>query len=312
VDAGRIVEMIHPPKLSLPDEMPLLQEAYIRVFRECSYSEPIRDNTFRPDNWLINFPFNCWHNDSSQPLETYQTLALVNALYFTFILREDTVIDDYHLPRDEFQPHILDYCQARVLREAAMKHLFDLCGSEVAAFILRYEQMYYNALIWEKTLRSEDVSFEAMASREHCEQLGRKVMPLCLSFAAFCLLTGNTGSIAECEELIINYHTAHQLFDDMADLLSDAEKPDASYLLRALAHHGIEKTSLRADNAKQVLLESGVAAQAVLVAERCLRVAREKAELLNFVYMLGQIECLERKIASAYALLHAEGQEVSS
>jgi hypothetical protein len=96
----------------------------------------------------------------------------------------------------------------------------------------------------------------------------------------------------------------------MADLLSDIEKPDASYLLRALAHHGIEKTSLRADNAKQVLLESGVAAQAVLVADHCLRVAREKAELLNFVYMLEQIERLERKVASAHALLHAEGQAV--
>ena len=297
-------------QLSLSDEMPFLRDAYSRVFRDCSYPEPVRDSTFRPDNWLVNFPFNCWHNDSSKPLEMYRTLGLVNALYFTFILREDTVIDDYHLPREEFQPHILEYCQARVLREVAMKYLFDLCGSEVAAFILRYEQMYYNALIWEKTLRSEAVSFEAMASREHCEQLGRKVMPLCLSFAAFCLLTGNTGSIAECEELIINYHTAHQLFDDMADLLSDIEKPDASYLLRALAHHGIEKTSLRADNAKQVLLESGVAAQAVLVADHCLRVAREKAELLNFVYMLEQIERLERKVASAHALLHAEGQAV--
>jgi hypothetical protein len=268
--------MMNSTQLSLSDEMPFLRDDYSRVFRDCSYPEPVRDSTFRPDNWLVNFPFNCWHNNSSQSLETYRTLALANALYFTFILREDTVIDDYHLPREEFQPHILEYCQARVLREVAMKHLLDLCGSEVAAFILRYEQMYYNALIWEKTLRPEDVSLEAMASREHCEQLGRKVMPLCLTFAAFSLLTGNMDSIAECEELIIHYHTAHQLFDDMADLLSDAEKPDASYLLRALAHHGIEKTSLTADNAKRILVESGVAAQALHVAERCLGVAREK------------------------------------
>lgn len=303
MDAGRIVEMMHPQEFSLPDKMPLLRDAYSRVFHECSYPEPLRDSTFRPDNWLVNFPFNCWHNDPAQPLETYQTLALVNALYFTFILREDTVIDNYHLPRDEFQPHILDYCRARVLREVAMKHLLDLCGSGVVAFILRYEQMYYNALIWEKTLRAEDVSLEAMASREHCEQLGRKVMPLCLSFAAFCLLTGKTQDIPVCEELIINYHTAHQLFDDMTDLLSDAQKPDASYLLRALAHHGVEKTSLTADNAKRILLESGVAAQALLVAERCLGVAREKAELLNFVYMLGQIERLEQKVNVGHALL---------
>jgi hypothetical protein len=297
-------------QLSLSEEMLLLQEAYFRVFRECSYSEPIRDNTFRPENWLVNFPFNCWHNNSSQSLEMYRTLALVNALYFTFILREDTVIDDYHLPRDEFQPHILEYCQARVMREVAMKNLLDLCGSEVAAYILRYEQMYYNALIWEKTLRSEDVSLAAMASREHCEQLGRKVMPLCLTFAAFCLLTDSQEHLPHCEELIIQYHTAHQLFDDMSDVFSDLEKPDCSYLLRALEHQGIEKTSLTADNAKQILLDTGVAAQFVNVAERCLRVAREKAERLRFVYMLEQIERLERKVEAGRALLHSESVPV--
>jgi len=299
--------MNNSDQMLIADEMLHLQEAYFNVFGECSYPEPERDSTFRAENWLLNFPYNCWHYDSSQPLATYRTLGLVNALYFTFILREDTVIDDYHLPREEFQPHILSYCRARVLREVGMKQLLDLCGSEVTAYILRYEQMYYNALVWEKTLRPEDVSLAAMASREHCEQLGRKVMPLCLTFAAFCLLTDSQEHLPHCEELIIQYHTAHQLFDDMSDVLKDVDKPDGSYLLRALAHQGVEPASLTADTIKQILVDTGVAAQAVSVAERCLQAAREQAERLKFVYMLEQIERLERKAEAAHTLLHAVG-----
>jgi hypothetical protein len=182
--------------------------------RASSFLPPIeRDNSFRVENWIMVFPFNFLSYGGKYS----QTLALLNSLYVMFFLREDDILDEYHLPNEEFRLFTMRHCEAQQFRSYAIAELIELCGKEISPFILRYEQMYYNALIWEKTLRSEAVSFEAMASREHCEQLGRKVMPLCLSFAAFCLLTGNTGSIAECEELIINYHTAHQLFDDRND-----------------------------------------------------------------------------------------------
>jgi hypothetical protein len=295
--------MMNSIDFPIAEEMLLLHAAYIRTFREYSYPEPKPDNTFRTENWLVNFPFNYWHNNSSQPLTTYQTLGLINALYFTFILCEDTVIDDYHLPREEFQLHVLEYCQARVLREIAINHLLNLCGSEVARFILRYEQMYYNALIWEKQLRPEDVSFEAMAGQEHCENLGRKIMPLCLTFAAFCLLTDSQENIPYCEELIVQYHIAHQLFDDISDLLSDLDKPDKSYILRALTHQGVDLSSLTEDNTKDILLKTGVAIQVLDIADKCLQAARQNAERLKFVYMLQQIQRLERKVEAGRTLL---------
>jgi hypothetical protein len=263
------------------------------------YLPPLqRDRTFREENWIVVFPFNF-----SERSEIISTLALLNSLYVTFFLREDDVLDEYHVPPGEFRLYTLRHCEAQQFRGYAVQELIHRCGNAIMPYLARYEQMYYHALIWEKTLCANDISLEAIGNPEHCEQLGRKIMPLCLSFAAYSILTGTEERIGNCEELLVRYHAAHQLFDDMSDLLRDAAKPDKSYLLRALEHHGIEGASLTADNARKILIETGIAAQVITVSDRCLRVAREKAEVLNFTLMLQQIQRLERKVEAGRTLL---------
>lgn len=256
------------------------------------------DNTFRPDNWLITFPYNyssCFNNGS---LELIRKLAVINALYLVFFRREDDVLDEYHLRQYEYRGLLLKMCEAHNLRNLAVGQLLQLCGDDVYPYLFDYERKYYGALIWEKAQHS--VSLENMLEEENLKWLGYKLIPLALTYAGFCVKTGTVRNLDCCESLLVHYHIARQLADDLNDLPRDITKPDKSCII--LACERSLHTAVDASGVMETLIQEGFYKKILEVIADHLNKAKAYALRLNFQFFLRHIEKAEKAVASSNGL----------
>ena len=281
--------------MNIKSEMKRLEANFYNNLKIYSKSDKIhrKDKTFREDNWIMNFPFNYHFFGGNSSIDVIRKLSLVNALYGTFFLREDNVLDEYHTPKSVYQDYILKMCEAHTLRNLAIGQLLHLCGDKIYEYIFEYEKMYYHAIIHEKSLNN--VSLENMLQNENLVFLGHKAILLIITFCAFCLLRDIIDKIPICENLILNYHIAHQLNDDLMDLKNDMEKPDQSYVIKAF------KTSSNLDNIslndiKELLFEKNYDYKIIEQIGSYLNIAEPFAQKLNFQLFLKQINRLKRKV----------------
>lgn len=256
----------------------------------------VADNSFRPNNWLITFPYNFALSFKDESPELIRKLAVINAIYLVFFLRQDDVLDEYHLPREQYRDLLLKMCNAHSLRNLAIGQLLHLCGNDVYSHLYAYEHKYYNALIWEKS--QQLVTLESMLEEKNLKWLGYKLMPLGLTFAGFCIKVGSLEKITLCENLIVHYHIAKQMSDDIIDLDKDLYKPDKSYLIRA-CEQSLQCTDLTVPIIKDTLIVRGFDKKILATIGHHLDKARKYALELEFRVFLEHIEKAEKRIGVA-------------
>lgn len=285
-------------RLDINHELSILRASFENAIRPLwSQSIPsVADNSFRPNNWLITFPFNFASSFQDELPELIRKLAVINAVYGTFFLREDDVIDEYHLPPHEYRGLLVKMCNAHSLRNLAVGQLLRLCGADVYSYLFDYERKYYEALIWEKN--QDSVTLETMLDEENLIYLGWKLMPLALTYAGFCIKTGVLDNIELCENLILHYHIAKQLSDDINDIEKDFYKPDKSYLIRA-CEQSLQCTDLTVPIIKDTVMARGFDKKILATIRHHLEKARKYALELEFGVFLEHIEKAQKRIRVA-------------
>lgn len=280
--------------INIEKEIKLLEKNFYNQIKPYYYPslKHIKDKTFRPGNWIITFPFNFIQTKSKNELILIRKLSIINAIYVYFFFREDNVLDEYHLPSNEYKTFLMQMCEAHSLRNLAIKQLINLCGEEIFNFIFEYEKKYYDSLIFEKLVHN--ISIDDMLKKENLIYLGNKVMPLAITYPAYCLKNNNISKIKQGEELIINYHIAHQLFDDIADLEEDINKPDLSYTIKIIKEYS-KKHDIGVNEINNILYETGLKIKIIKTALDYLKAAKEYANKLRFSYFTLKIKDLEKK-----------------
>jgi len=276
----------------LKEEMKLLENNYynqIKIhFKLIDFKRS--QFTFREDNWLLTFPFNFYNNGS---LEFIRKLALINSFYLSYFLAEDDVVDDYNSSIYEFREIIKKFLKMRSLNNLAIGQFLNLFGQEFYEYIFDYEDKYYRALRFEKD-SLENISLDNMLDESNLKYLGYKLMPLCVCYTGFCLKHGKKGNIALCEELIIHYHIAKQLYDDFVDLSEDFQKPDLSYLIKACKLI-LTKNEFSVDSIKQLLLQNSFYKNYFSIINNHLDKAANIAKKLNFIIFVKEIQWLKNR-----------------
>ncbi|MBU1299117.1 MAG: hypothetical protein KKB77_08220 [Bacteroidetes bacterium] len=282
-------------------ELNILRTSFENAIRPLwSKSIPyITDNSFRPNNWLITFPYNFESSFKDESPELIRKLALINAVYLVFFLREDDVLDEYHLPHEQYRELLLKMCNAHSMRNLAVGQLLHLCGTDVYSYLFDYERKYYNALILEKNQNS--ITVETMLDEENLCCLGWKLMPLALTYAGFCIKTAVLDNIKSCENLILHYHIAKQMSDDINDLDKDLYKPDKSYLIRA-CEQSLQCTDLTVTVIKDTLIARGFDKKILATIGQHLDKAKKCALELDFRFFLEHIDKAEQNIRATAQL----------
>ncbi len=282
-------------KINMNTEMSILRNNFIKHYdMNKNLDKKIDNGSFYPENWIITFPYN--FADSLTPEDKYLTLirklALVNSLYGYYFHSEDNVINDYHLPTDTFRSSLISLCDAHIFRNLAVGHLLRICGQEIFKYIYAYEEGYYQAIIFKKTLKH--LTSNTFFDKEHLQLLGQKLIPICTTYAAYCILLNEREKIPVCEEMIIKYHIAKQMLDDFEDLNEDIVKPDLSYLLKLFSHNQTF-TIYSTDKIKKYLRNKKIDLEIVNCMIYYLNESEQAAEYLKFDYFLTEIQSVKEK-----------------
>jgi hypothetical protein len=94
-----------------------------------------------------------------------------------------------------------------------------------------------------------------------------------------------------CEELIINYHIAKQLYDDLSDLKGDILKPDLSYLIKVCYGGNPEKNN-SLNSVLEIMYNGDIDYKAIEIIDSYTIQAELIARKLNFILFLREIENL--------------------
>lgn len=284
-------------KINIEHEVKLLEANFLNQIKPYFYPElnHKNDKTFRSGNWIITFPYNYIQTKNDCSLDLIRKLAVINLIYVYSFFKEDDVLDEYHLPKNKYKQLLVKMCESRTFRNLAIGQLINLCGSEIFDYIFEYEKKYYNALIFEKS--ESNISLKNMLNKSNLLYLGYKVLPLCITFAAYCLMENMKEKIKLCEDLIVNYHIAHQLYDDLWDLPEDIKKPDLSYTLKSFKNH-LKKNNITSKDIDHLLKQKDVKTKMVNTALKYLDVSKNYASELHFEYFQLKIHDLELKFKS--------------
>ena len=242
--AATVLSNVLPERLDLAEELDLLRNNFLQQVRlnGIRMDTVTGDSSIDSSNWVVTFPYNYFYIGNDPDIDFIRKLALINLLYGFYIFTEDDILDEKLTSPDNYQAMVTKFCAMRPLRNLAIGFLLELCGSAIYQYIYDYEYAYYRALLKERQPTGNNKC--SLNSGPALTVLGMKSIPLCIPFAAFCLVTGRGGYIPDCESLVLHYHIAHQLFDDIIDLNRDVQKPDQSWLIRYIAG---QLASLRID-----------------------------------------------------------------
>ena len=286
--AALILNKDRPVKLDLNSELDLLRTNFLQQIRlnGISLRTGSGDMSFMPSNWIITFPYNYYYLTEDVDLELIRKLALINMLYGYYIFAEDDVLDEKQSFADKYHTIILNFCAAHPLRNLAIGFMLELCGPRIYHFIYDYERAYYMALIKEK-LPSNPENFN-LKSFSGMSVLGLKGIPICIPFAAFCLIKNLDRYIPRCEDLVMNYHIAHQLYDDFIDLKKDVFKPDQSWLIKYISGQ-LGKVRADQEDISQFLASTNISCQVGSLINNHLSRAIQMAGNLKFFHFQAQI-----------------------
>lgn len=101
----------------------------------------VKDSTFQKNNWLITFPFNFIFLDKNVSIEIVRKIAIINAFYGVYFLKEDDVLDDYNQQPNEYKNCLIKMCGAHNYSNLAKGQLITLCGIDIYDYIFKYEKL---------------------------------------------------------------------------------------------------------------------------------------------------------------------------
>ena len=211
-------------------------------------------NSFKEDNWLLSFPFNFSKLFGEDP-DIIRKLAVINSLYIGTFLREDFLLDEYNASVEIFGKGVRAYCFSRLLSILAMRQYVYHCGEVILKYLLMYEEIYYAALFKEKNMLP--LSIHDGFVHSNLRFLGQKLLPLVTSFAGYCIIIDKESLVPVCEEMIIDYHIAKQLYDDFVDIRNDFYKPDRSYLIKLISGSN-ENRLLKIKDLHEFIIRNGL------------------------------------------------------
>ena len=194
------------------------------------------EKTFSQNNWIITFPYNFYYTTEKTSLIEISKLAVTNALLGIYYFKEDNIVDEYHAQPEQFKKYVMEFLNARILKNLSIGQFLTIHKLQnrvkFYTYLYQTEKTYYEALIWEK--EKKGINLNNYLEYHNLKYLGNKALPICIPFYSFCLEHSIIDKIEACEKLIINYHIAHQLLDDLTDINKDIYKPDLSYFLNVL------------------------------------------------------------------------------
>jgi len=249
-------------------------------------------DTFKGSNGVYTFPYNFHFLKQSTSLELIRKIAVINAIYLRYFFVEDKVLDDYNLPINQFRQHIINLCEVHKFRLLSAGQFVHLCGEPILEYMLEYEGKYYEGVVFEK--QDKGISVETMLDEANLCFIGLKFLPICVSFAAFCLLEDMIDKMKTCEHLITNFQIGRQLIDDLNDIEEDIHKPDRSYLINA-CQQSAGKDELTLQEVQEVLFSGDHDYRIAQVIAHVMQAAEEYAQKLNFSIFLEKIELYKNK-----------------
>ncbi|MBX3006606.1 MAG: hypothetical protein KF816_01135 [Melioribacteraceae bacterium] len=218
-------------QINLHEELQLLRVAFYEKINKYEIAlDQNKDSTFNLNNWLLTFPYNYCYISPSE-INRIRKLALINVMYLYFIMAEDNIVDEYHLPQNCYREMIFKFIDTHFLKNEAITQLVEFTGPQILNYINHYEGEYYKSLKWEK--KEKEIGIESIFENDNLHYLGIKLLPLNITFVCFCYLTNKQPLIHKSEIMLTKYHIAKQLCDDLIDIKKDFVKPDKSYLLCA-------------------------------------------------------------------------------
>lgn len=245
-------------------------------------------NSFKEDNWLLSFPFNFSELYGVDP-DITRKLAVINSLYIGTFLKEDFLLDDYNASIEIFGKGVRAYCFSRLLSILAVRQYVYHCGEIILKYLFMYEEIYYASLFKEKNIISQSIHDGFI--HENLLFLGQKLLPLVTSFAGYCIIIDKESLIPVCEEMIIDYHIAKQLYDDFIDIKNDFFKPDRSYLIKLISGMN-ENNALDIKDLYEFVLKNDLDYKITDIMSKYLKKSREKAEELGFGIFQKEISLL--------------------
>ncbi|MBM3308429.1 MAG: radical SAM protein [Candidatus Eisenbacteria bacterium] len=158
---------------------------------------------------------------SGASLGSARTMALANAFGAAHFLLQDRLIDeDERL--DPEACRFSDLSLALFLRE--LSGLFD-ATSALWRHLDRHVAEYFESLAWERAVLRTPRGRDAVTERElpaSLRQLGLRLSPLKTSAVGMAMLAGRDEWVGALEQIVVDYHAAYQITDDLADLADDS------------------------------------------------------------------------------------------
>lgn len=265
--------------------------------RRCSAASVDRGMTPRnlslalPYYLIEGFPFD-------GDVECARTMSRGNAFGAAHFLAQDRVLDgdDVASPRG---CGFSDLCLVRFIREYSA--LFE-SGSVFWTHMERYLKEYSGSLAWERDVLWADGGGEAVEGgglERALEMLGRKMSPLKCCIAAVSLLSESPELLAQGERLLVAYHSAYQLADDLRDLSEDAVRGRWSLPLRLIERCGRSERPLGELDQRE-LVRSAVATGAYASVTRLVCGGYEKAiELATGLDLPGLSDYIREALSAA-------------
>ena len=284
--------------LHLIKEISILKNNFLSQLEENNLNVKLgkTDQSFSHLNWIITLPFNYYYLFSDVDISLIRKLAIINALYGYYFMIEDDLLDEYHQPPKKYKLILTKYCAAQTVRNLAIGQMISLCGSDIYGHIYDYEYRYYRSLFLEKRgkpIPGSDISFAA-----NLDFLGEKAIPAVTPFAAFCIIFNCENKLYEYEQLIMKYHIAHQIYDDLADIKQDVKRPDKSWLIRHIQEK-IKRKITRPEQIVQFFRQTNYDLELIDLIQSNLTEAKCLSLQLKFTHLTDNIIHIE-KLAGNY------------
>jgi hypothetical protein len=234
-------------------------------------------------------PYNLAYSNMVKPktIKNIRKLALFNFFYISYGMAEDDVLDEYHLPFEDYKKLLLKMCILKKFREKVLREII-ASNDGVWSYFSKYEKKYYEAVIWEK--QNKFVNINNFLKYSNLKVLGDKILPLNLALASYYLKTNEKEKIKLSEKMLHSFHISYQLIDDLFDLEKDILKPDKSYLIVAL-NNSSPSHSFVLEELKGLLLKNNYALKNKIFAHirEFLLISEKIAKELEFQHFLNKI-----------------------
>ncbi len=249
-------------------------------------------DVFRNESWLLTFPFN-YIGRFEADTDLVRKIAVINCLYSGMFLKDDLLSDDPRNGNGKCRTDVRTYCYVKLLNILATRQYVYQCGEIILKYLFMYEEIYYSSLVKEKNL--EALSVSEVYIPESLNIIGQKLLPLAASFAGYCILKDRESLIPKCEELIVDYQIAKQLFKDINMIKGFSYGRDSSRRINQVP--GINNVrNVPAEEICEQVADNNLDLLMINTMKKYLKSAMKSADELNFDLMKHEILMMKESV----------------